>query len=937
MPATVELLERDEELAAIEGLLDATPAGAGGPLMVEGEAGAGKTSLLDAAAGLAERREMLVLRARGGEYERDFPYGVVRQLFEPLLTGKDSSAQLLSGSAALAAPVFDAGAGPDGDPFSVQHGLYWLTVELASSAPLRLLVDDAQWADQASLRALAYIARRLDGLAACLLLTVRTGEPGEPVQLLDEIRRECRGRMIEPPPLSVSAAAALVEAEVGQELTQRFAESCREATAGNPFLLAELARTIAPEELARGDEEMDRLAELAAAGVSRSILTRLARLGERSVEVARAVAVLEPNADLRLIAGLSGLGQDEVRESGEQLIAARLLSDARSLSFVHPLVRAAVLTEISEPARAAVHGRAARLLEEDDFEVDTVAAHLLLSEPAADDWVVDVLRRAAAAALGRGAPDAAVRYLRRALREPPARDERLAVSCELGAALLRANDPEGLQILTTVRGAIDDPVLRAEVAMELASSIGLRKGGEQAAVLLEESLAEVGGPTSELGLMLRGWLLLQVVWGLERIPDVLPDRDEKLPLDTIAGRFVQQQGAFFAALGLGSVEHGRELAEAVVVDVELLIEDAMEGLPPQGAILALVLADRGDMVTDLVGIGIDGSRRRGVLPGVAGGYGVRALCNLLDGDLRAAQADVEVAIDLGRRFAFASTIALWTAVAVRTLVERGDFSAAEALLADPWVGGAHLFGNPGAIFLCARGELRCATGRHAEARHDFLAAAERLEWLPYPNPEIHPWRPGLALCEAALGNAEEARRLAGETVELARQAKGRRGVGIALRVQGTVADGEAQIDLLREASEVLAGTRARVQHARALVELGSALRRANRRKEAREPLREGLAIAHRCGAAHLEERARTELQAAGARPRKVLLAGVDALTPSELRVAQMAAEGMTNREIAQALTVTPKTVETHMRHIFQKLDVGRRTELPSALEAGPGA
>jgi DNA-binding CsgD family transcriptional regulator len=465
----------------------------------------------------------------------------------------------------------------------------------------------------------------------------------------------------------------------------------------------------------------------------------------------------------------------------------------------------------------------------------------------------------------------------------------------------------------------------------------LRKGGEPAAVLLEESLAEVGGPTSELGLMLRGWLGLQVIWGLERIPDVLPAPGEELPLETTPGRFVQQQGALLTAFGLGSMEHGRELAEPVIADPQALFEDALEGLPPQGAVTTLVLADRGDLVTDLVSIGIDGSRRRGVLPGVAGGHGVRALCSLLDGDLRSAQADAEIAVDLGHSFGFASTIPIWTAIGVRTLVERGDFSAAEALLANPWVGKAHLSGSPGAVLLCARGELRYATGRHAEARHDFLAAAERLEWLPYPNPEIYPWRQGLALCEAALGNAEEARRLAGEAVDLAREAEGRRGIGISLRVQGAVAEGEEQLELLREATEVLSGTRARVQHAHALVELGAALRRANRRKEARDPLREGLDIAHRCGAAHLEETARTELQAAGARPRKVLLAGVDALTPSELRVAQMAAEGMTNREIAQALTVTPKTVETHMRHIFQKLDIGRRTELPAALEAEPGA
>jgi DNA-binding NarL/FixJ family response regulator len=146
-----------------------------------------------------------------------------------------------------------------------------------------------------------------------------------------------------------------------------------------------------------------------------------------------------------------------------------------------------------------------------------------------------------------------------------------------------------------------------------------------------------------------------------------------------------------------------------------------------------------------------------------------------------------------------------------------------------------------------------------------------------------------------------------------------------------VTGGSEGIELLGEATEILGGTRARLQHAEALLEYGAALRRANFRKDAREPLREALELAHRCGAVALEERARTELAATGARPRKAVFTGVESLTPSELRVARMAAEGMTNREIAQALTVTAKTVETHMRHVFQKLDVERRTELAGAL------
>jgi DNA-binding CsgD family transcriptional regulator len=260
---------------------------------------------------------------------------------------------------------------------------------------------------------------------------------------------------------------------------------------------------------------------------------------------------------------------------------------------------------------------------------------------------------------------------------------------------------------------------------------------------------------------------------------------------------------------------------------------------------------------------------------------------------------------------------------MRAAIARGKIGVAQELLDSLGRGADPGTGFPAALLLLARAELRAAAGRPAEARHDFIAAGERVAWLPLANPEVLGWRTGLALCESALGNGEEARRPAEEAVRLAREAGGPRGIGLALRVLGTVTPGEEGIELLREASEVLAGTRARLLHAEALVELGAALRRANRRREAREPLREGLDLAHRCGAAPLEERAREELKATGARPRKAVLSGVESLTPSELRVARLAAEGMTNREIAQSLFVTAKTVETHLRHAYQKLDVAR--------------
>jgi DNA-binding CsgD family transcriptional regulator len=506
-------------------------------------------------------------------------------------------------------------------------------------------------------------------------------------------------------------------------------------------------------------------------------------------------------------------------------------------------------------------------------------------------------------------------------------------SRELGTALARANDPEGIEVLRTVRSALDDPTERALIATELALSLAVRKRSDEAVALLEESLAEISDRGSGVGLLLRGHMLLLTIWGYEQVPEgALPEPDEALDTGTLEGRLVMKMAAGLYAVGLRSIDGAREMAELTVSDPAYVEADALAGLAPQIALSTLTLTDRGDLVEGLFEPLIAASKRRGALAGIAGDYGTRAICRLLDGELKDAQADADTALRISLQLGFVGALSFWLGTAVRTLLARGDFARAGELLD---AGERELVsGFPGAFLLCSRGDLRLATGRHAEARHDFLAAAERVSWIPYANPELLGWRTGLACCEAALGNREEALRYAAEAVRAARKAGGQRGLGVALRVQGTVVGGADGIEILREAVGILAGTRARLQHAQALADLGAALRRANKRKEAREPLREALDIAHRCGAIPLEKRARTELAASGARPRKSVLSGVESLTPSELRVARMAADGMTSREIAQALTVTEKTVETHLRHVFQKLDVGRRTELPGALTSG---
>ena len=223
-------------------------------------------------------------------------------------------------------------------------------------------------------------------------------------------------------------------------------------------------------------------------------------------------------------------------------------------------------------------------------------------------------------------------------------------------------------------------------------------------------------------------------------------------------------------------------------------------------------------------------------------------------------------------------------------------------------------------------------GRLDDALRDLRTAGAWLTALGCANPSYCPWRSDAALVLARLDRRDEALELAHEEVELARRWGAPRALGTALIAAGLVTAGDDGLDLLHEANEVLADSPARLVRARAATEYGAALRRANRRADARGRLALGLELAERCGATALIERARQELIATGARPRRSARTGVDALTATELRVARMAAEGLTNREVAQALFVTPKTVEVHLSHTYQKLGLRSRSQLPTALQ-----
>jgi DNA-binding CsgD family transcriptional regulator len=272
-----------------------------------------------------------------------------------------------------------------------------------------------------------------------------------------------------------------------------------------------------------------------------------------------------------------------------------------------------------------------------------------------------------------------------------------------------------------------------------------------------------------------------------------------------------------------------------------------------------------------------------------------------------------------------------TSVLVHVLVERGDLDAAEKTIESLAIDldGTHV----AAIFLHARGSLLFAQHRFGEALAAFQAAGEIATQTRALSPCFLSWRSDAALAALALGEGDSARQLSDEEVKLSRAFAAPRTLGVALRAAGLVAGGQRGEALLRESIEVLEGPDTRLEQARAQADLGASLRRGNHRVEARYPLRQAIDTAHHLGATALAERAETELRATGAKPRRVLLTGLEALTACERRIAELAADGLTNREIAQTLFITDRTVEGHLTHVFYKLDVKSRTALPAALSA----
>lgn len=938
-PAT-SLLERDRELGAFADALTDAEQARGRVVMVEAPAGIGKTSLLRAASEAAAPRGFLCLRARASELEHDFAYGCVRQLFDPVVARAPDAERdrLFEGAAALSKPLFDPPAllprrPVDDTTYSMLYGLYWLLNNLTAESAVVLFVDDLHWCDTESLRFLAYLAPRLDGLRVVVVVSARPGEPGP--DELAALRAGPETTVLLPGPLSLEATATMCERRLAGPVASDFAAACHEVTVGNPFLLEALLREAVDDGLGFDSLGARRVRRMAPAAVAQAVLFRLSGRPPAGTALVRSVAVLGDGTSLTEAATLAGLSSQEAARAADLLVGLAILRPSERLEFAHPIVREAVYADIGVRERAEAHAHAAEVLAASGAPEERIAAQIAEADPAADSERVALLRRVAADALTRGAPAAAVAWLRRALVEPPPPESRAEVLLELGLAELRLAAPEAVEHLAAAAELSLAPDLLETSARLLANALTMSGEADRSLEVLASAIADVEKADRERALLLEAELAAHAQQASRESRAPAARRLERLgalPGTTPGERLVLATLAFERSRAAESASVAAALIEQALSGGRLLDEQEIDVTGPfYLLIVGLEATDALDLAEACLDRALADAQARACVPAMAFVLAHRALVEMRAGAVARAESDSRTAIDLLTANGIRLGTALALGVLVEALVESGEVEAADRLLRESEFGAGIPAGLASNRLLEARSVLRLAQGRLREGIDDLHEFGRRDELWGGANPLASRWRSRAALALAAMGDHDRAHRMAMDDLERARRWGAASGIGVALRCHALLGGSARSVEPLREAVAVLEGSPARLERVRALIDLGAALRRANRRADARLVLERGLALADRCGARSLAGLARAELRAAGGRSADPDGVGVQQLTASERRVADLAAEGLSNAEIAQALFVTSKTVETHLGRVYRKLSLSGRGGLGRAL------
>jgi DNA-binding CsgD family transcriptional regulator len=903
------LYGRDSERARIGELLDDARQSRSGALVLRGEPGIGKTALL--ADTLERAGDMQVLTARGVESESELPFAALHQLLRPALEELDGVPPPQAAALRVALGL------SDGDPperFLVFAACLSLLSELAERRPVLCLVDDAHWLDAGSADALRFTARRLGAEGIALVFAAREGD----------VRR------FEAPDVESLAlagldadAAALLARSSGAAPAAPVLDSLVERTGGNALALLELPTVLSPAQLA-GEAPLPDALPLTRE-IERTFLERVRRLpvgAQRLLLVAAAddterAAAVTAAAD-RLDAGAAAL--DDAEQAG--LLSVR----GRRIVFRHPLVRSAVYGAATSSERRAAHGALATVLAGDDELADSRAWHLAASALEADEDAVGALEQAAARASERAGHAAAARALERAAElsaDGASRGRRLAAAAR--AASVAGADERAADLAARARPLVDDPMLLAEIA--LASGIAERRRGRPADALdpLIEAARGVSAiaPDAALELLLHAAAAAseagEPAGSLEacRLAARIPPRagDAK-------GTLISQVLSGWRAMAEGESARAAAPLEAAVAWGATAEEEQLVFWASVGAIF---LGDD-DAWGALLARAIALARLHGALGILAESLSVRSLQLFLaqrfDGAASAAAEAAELARELdAQNFTTLPTNVLAAVAAIRGHDEEASRRAAQAMERAT----AHQLAQQAAMATWALAHLDLARGRWPEALERLAAMAD-----------VRPGHGDALLAVVALPDTIEAAVRAGRREDalsmLPAFESWASGSGAAwaqprlLGFRALLADGDEAAAHFEAALGLREDARP-FDLARIQLMYGELLRRERRRADAREHLRAAVEGFERLGAAPWADRARAELRATGETARKRDPSAVSQLTPQERQVARFVAQGLSNKEVAAQLYLSPRTIDAHLRNAFAKLGVTSRTQL----------
>jgi DNA-binding CsgD family transcriptional regulator/tetratricopeptide (TPR) repeat protein len=900
---------RDAEFAALDAVLDAARRGESRALVLRGEPGVGKTALVDYAIGSAP--DFRVLRAAGVESEMELAFASLHQVCAPML---DRLERIPGPRQDALRVAFGLSAGAVPDRFLVGVAALGLLSELAEEQPLLCVVDDAQWLDEASAQAMAFVAHRLLAEPLAILFVTR-----EPIAALGELPE----LVIEG--IADDDARALLARGIRGPLDERVRERIIAETRGNPLALLELHRGLSPAELAGGFALPD--ARPLAGRIERSFLRRVRSLPPDSQQLLLAAAA-EPVGDVTLLwraAVRLGIGPDAVTPAE----TAELIELGARVRFRHPLVRSAIYRAATPDDRREAHHALAEATDP-ETDPDRRAWHRAHSAAGLDEAVAGELERSADRARRRGGVAAMAAFLERAAELTPDPARRGARALAAAQAKLDAGAPEAAEALLATAELTPLDELRRARLERLGGQIAFarRRGSDAPALLLDaakrfepldaalarETYLEAFGAAIFAGRESSSGGVLEAAEAARAAPSgPRPPRSVDLLLDGLAKRFTQPYGQALPAL----TQALRALAggDGSGSDEVRWLRTSL------GVAARVVAAELWDDETwhELASRAVSLARKAGAIAVLPIALTFRAGVHLHAGEFAEASALIEEADAIS----VATGNPPLTYASLELLAWRGqEVTAMRAIESSLQDAGARGEGRAIGLAHYATAVLYNSLGRYQEA----LVAAQHT--CAYEDLGFF----GSALVELIeAGVRSDARDAASDALdqldERTRASGTNWALGVRARSAALLSSGTAAEALFREAIERLERTRMRVELARARLLHGEWLRRENRRVDAREQLRVAHDTFGRMEADGFAERSRRELLATGETVRKRVIEHTSSLTPQEAQIARLARDGFSNPEIGGQLFISPRTVQYHLHKVFAKLDITSRNQL----------